>query len=89
MKNRAVKLQNMSVSDLVCRSCGKDELAVGVEGEAVDLGCVGVHCVTGLAGVIATSIPAERKQVNFRSGVNNSNQDQLIQPVFGSENARQ
>ena len=37
---------------LVGRSGGQDELAVGVEAQAVDLGRVGVHRVAGLGGVV-------------------------------------
>ena len=43
---------------LVCRASGQDELAVGVEGQAVDLSGVSVHRVTGLGGVVRASVPA-------------------------------
>lgn len=45
-------------TNLICRAGGQDELAVGIEGQAVHLGCVGVYCVTGLGGVVRPSVPA-------------------------------
>lgn len=43
---------------LICRASGQDELAVGVEGQTVDLCSVSVHCVTGLGGIIGPCVPA-------------------------------
>lgn len=49
---------------LICRASGQDELAVGVEGQTVDLCSVSVHCVAGLRCIIGPCVPAlhtERK----------------------------
>ena len=43
---------------LVSRACRKDILAKRVEGQTVDLGCVGVDNVLGFRGIAATSVPA-------------------------------
>lgn len=43
---------------LICRAGGQDELAVGIEGQAVDLCGVGVHCMAGLGGVVGPRVPA-------------------------------
>lgn len=43
---------------LICRASGQDELAVGVEGQAVDLRSVSVHCMAGLGGVVGSRVPA-------------------------------
>jgi len=47
---------------LICRASGQDELTVGIEGQAVDLRGVGVHCVAGLGGVVGPCVPAGPKQ---------------------------
>lgn len=43
---------------LICRAGGQDELAVRVEGQAVDLRCVCVHSMAGFGGVVGASVPA-------------------------------
>ena len=55
-------------TDLVCRAGGQDELAVGVEGQTVDLCSVGVHCMAGLGRVVGPCVPAETEmsKVNDR-----------------------
>lgn len=45
-------------TNLICRAGGQDELAVGIEGQTVHLGCVGVYCMTGLGSVVRPSVPA-------------------------------
>lgn len=47
---------------LIGRASGQDELAIGVEGQAVDLGCVGIHCVARLGVVVGPRVPAVPKQ---------------------------
>ena len=47
---------------LIGRASSQDELAVGVEGQAVHLGGVGIHCVARLGGVVGPCVPAAAKQ---------------------------
>lgn len=51
-------LEKKEQPHLICRASGQDELAVGVEGQAVDLRSVSVHCMAGLGGVIGSCVPA-------------------------------
>lgn len=46
---------------LVCRARGKDELAVRVKRQTVDLCCVGIYCMAGFGGVVRSSVPTEEK----------------------------
>lgn len=43
---------------LISRTSGKNELAVGVETQAVDLGSVSVYCVAGFGCVVGPSVPS-------------------------------
>lgn len=62
MDSTSVRLSKMfrekEQPHLICRASGQDELAVGVEGQTVDLCSVSVHCVAGLGGVIGPCVPA-------------------------------
>lgn len=49
------------MSHLVCRARGKNELAVGVKWQTVDLRCVGVDCMAGFGGVVRSSVPADEQ----------------------------
>lgn len=52
---------------LVCRARGKDELAVRVKWQTVDLCCVGIYCMAGFGGVVRTSVPTEVKNDRYYS----------------------
>ena len=43
---------------LVCWACCQNELAVWVEGQAIDLCCMCIHSMAGLGGVVGTRVPA-------------------------------
>lgn len=43
---------------LVCRASSKNELAVWVKWQTVDLCSVGIYCMAGFGGVVWTSVPA-------------------------------
>ena len=43
---------------LISRASGKNELAVGVEAQAVDFSGVSVHGMTGFGCVVGTSVPS-------------------------------
>ena len=47
---------------LVCRASGKDELAVRVKRQAVDLCNVGIYCMAWFGGVVWASVPTEIKR---------------------------
>lgn len=49
------------MSHLVCRARGKNELAVRVKWQTVDLRCVGVDCMAGFGGVVWSSVPADEQ----------------------------
>lgn len=51
-------LEEKEQPHLICRASGQDELAVGVEGQTVDLCSVSVHCMAGLRGIIGPRVPA-------------------------------
>ncbi|WAR09155.1 hypothetical protein MAR_019113 [Mya arenaria] len=40
------------------KACSQNELAVRVKGEAVDLGRVGIHCVTRFVDIVRPGVPA-------------------------------
>lgn len=61
MVNQTVTLQESVKSHLVCRAGGKNELAVRVKRQAVDLRCVGVDGVAGFGGVVRPSVPTEEQ----------------------------
>lgn len=48
-------------SYLVCRARGKDELAVRVKWQTVDLRRVGIYRMAGFGGVVRSSVPTEEK----------------------------
>lgn len=47
---------------LIGRASGQDELAVGIEGQAVDLSSVGIYCMAGFGGVVGACVPAVPKK---------------------------
>lgn len=54
-------------SHFVSRTGGQDELAVGVEGQTVDLCSVGIYCMTGFGCVIGARVPAkERGEIRLK-----------------------
>lgn len=46
---------------LICRASGKNELAVRIERQAVDLSSVGIHCMARLGGVVGPRVPTVPK----------------------------
>lgn len=46
-------------SHFVSRTSGQNELAVRVEGQAVDLCSVRIHCMTGFGCVVGPCVPAK------------------------------
>ncbi len=66
MKQRQLRCGGIS-HYLVCRARGKNELAVRVKWQTVDLCCVGIYCMAGFGGVVWTSVPTEVKKDRYYS----------------------
>ncbi len=59
-----------SSSHFVSRTSGQNELAVGIEGQTVDLCSVGIYCMTGFGCVIGACVPAKERgdiRLKYRS----------------------
>lgn len=53
-------------SHFVSRTGCQNELAVGVEGQTVDLCSVGIYCMTGFGCVIGARVPAKKGKYQIK-----------------------